>query len=148
MEGTKSVVKMDPRAQEIFRAIRDGRSLGSTGTQLVGTAPSEANTKVAVIDDASGGEATAVEDTLAAAGFDVSPGIVDASKGPAGIHGSAIVYAPGRDEYARVVASYLTGLRLVQASSVPGGSVAVVVDRSYGPSTPRPSPSTSCPAAP
>jgi anionic cell wall polymer biosynthesis LytR-Cps2A-Psr (LCP) family protein len=148
MEGTKSVVKMDPRAQEIFRAVRDGRSLGSTGTQLVGTAPSEANTKVAVIDDASGGEATAVEDTLAAAGFDVSPGIVDASKGPAGIHGSAIVYAPGRDEYARVVASYLTGLRLVQASSVPGGSVAVVVDRSYAPSTPRPSPSTSCPAAP
>ena len=48
--GSSAVVQMDPSAEQIFAAIRDGKPITGVGTQLVNTPPSEANTTVAVID--------------------------------------------------------------------------------------------------
>src|SRR4029077_15910198 len=86
MEVTQSVVLMDPAARQIFAAIKDGKQLGSLGTQLVNTPPSEANTTVEVIDDGGARAAEGVEPLLANAGFDVSPGIVQ-GPAPAGVTG-------------------------------------------------------------
>src|SRR5919201_5116410 len=71
----KSVLRVDPSAREIFDAIRGGRPLGRAGTELINTPPSEATTVVAVVDAESGGTASSIEQVLADAGFDVSPGI-------------------------------------------------------------------------
>ncbi len=133
MVGTQSVVRMDPSAKEIFAAIREGKPIAGVGTQLINTPPSEANTTVAVIDADSGGKAAGVEDLLVRAGFDVSPGIWDASKAPAGVHGAAIVFRPGQDAYAHVVASYFPGLKLVSSAALHGAPVAIVVPASYHP---------------
>lgn len=133
MVGTQSVVWMDPSAKEIFAAIREGKPIAGVGTQLINTPPSEANTSVAVIDADSGGKAAGVENLLVRAGFDVSPGIWDASKAPAGVHGAAIVFRPGQDAYAHVVASYFPGLKLVSSAALHGAPVAIVVPASYHP---------------
>jgi LCP family protein required for cell wall assembly len=127
----QSVVRMEPSAKAIFVAIRDGKPLGETDTQLVGTPPSEATTQVAVIDHGSGGLATGVEDTLTTAGFDVAPGIVDGANAPKRVHGAAIVFGPGQDAYARVVAAYFPGLPLVQVDGLRVAPVAVVATRSF-----------------
>jgi len=149
MEGSKSVVLMDPAARQIFAAIRDGKQLGTIGTELVNTPPSEANTTVQVIDHGAGGIADGVESLLANAGFDVSPGIVHGPP-PAGVSRSAIVFAPGQDAYARVVAGYFPSLPLIPSSKLYGTHVAVVVTATYRPApngTPSPPTSTgSCPA--
>ena len=146
----KSVVLMDSSAEQIFTAIRDGKPLGDVGTTLLDTPPSEANTTVAVIDDRSGGGAADVESVLSNAGFDVSPGIVQAPV-PAGVKGPAIVYAPGKEAYAGVVSAYFPSLPLVVSKHLSGAPVAVVVNASYRsqPSgSPSPAPSgSSCPAA-
>lgn len=131
MEGTKSVVQMDPSAKEIFTAIRQGKPITGVGTQLVDTPPSEANTTVAVIDANSGGKAAGVEDLLTQAGFDVAPGIWDASKAPAGVHGTVIVYRPGEDAYAHVLSTYFPGVALVSSAKLHGSPVAIVVPASY-----------------
>ena len=147
----KSVVLMDPSAEQIFAAIRDGKQLGDIGTSLLNTPPSEANTKVAVIDAGSGGRATDVESLLSNAGFDVSPGIVGGPV-PAGVKGSAIVYAPGRDAYAAVVHAYFPELPMVVSKHLSGAPVAVVITSSYQPrpsASPTPAaPGQSCPAVP
>jgi LCP family protein required for cell wall assembly len=141
----KSVVLMDPAAQQIFAAIRDGKPLGDIGTTLLNTPPSEANTTVAVIDDGAGSRADDVETLLADAGFDVSPGIVHGSA-PAGVGDAAIVYRPGKDAYAGVVHTYFPDLPLVASRHLAGAPVAVVITSSY---TPRPSgsPSPSTPGS-
>jgi hypothetical protein len=149
IEGSRSVVLMDPAARQIFTAIRDGKQLGTIGTELVNTPPSEATTTVEVIDHGAGGAADGVETLLANAGFDVSPGIVQGSP-PAGVTRSAIVFAPGQDAYARVVAGYFPSLPLIQSSKLHGTPVAVVVTGTYRPApsgTPSPpTSSSSCPA--
>jgi LCP family protein required for cell wall assembly len=142
MIGTQSVVKMDPSAKEIFRAIGEGRPITGIGTQLINTPPSEANTKVAVIDANAGGKAAGVEDVLVRAGFDVSPGIWNASTVPAGVHGAAIVFRPGQDAYAQVVATYFPGLKLVSSATLKGTPVAIVVPASYRPAPAEPSTGT------
>jgi LCP family protein required for cell wall assembly len=150
MGGTrdgKSVVLMDPAAEQIFAAIRDGKQLGDIGTTLLGTPPSEANTTVSVIDDGAAEKAGEVETLLSNAGFDVSPGIVEGSA-PAGVKGSAIVFQPGKDAYAGVVHSYFPNLRVVGSANLKGAPVAVVVTASYRAAHETgPPPASSCPAA-
>jgi hypothetical protein len=146
----KSVVLMDPAAEQIFAAIRDGKQLGDIGTTLLDTPPSEANTTVAVIDDGASTKAGDVETLLSNAGFDVSPGIVQGSA-PAGVKGAAIVFAPGKDAYAAVVHSYFPQLSVVESKHLTDAPVAVVVTPSYAaaPSgSPSPPPAaSSCPSA-
>jgi LCP family protein required for cell wall assembly len=142
----KSVVLMDRAATQIFDAIRDGKQLGTIGTTLLNTPPSEANTTVAVIDDGAGGRAGDVEAILSNAGFDISPGIVT-GPAPAGVQGSAIVYAPGKKAFADVVSSYFPTLPVVQSKHLTGSPVAVVVRSDYRPASsasPAPTAGSSC----
>jgi anionic cell wall polymer biosynthesis LytR-Cps2A-Psr (LCP) family protein len=128
----KAVLRMDPSANEIFRAIGEGRPIGNAGTLLVNTPPSEANTRVAVVDaNSSAGTASAVESVLADAGFDVSPGIWPASEAPMDVSGPAIVFRPGADPNAQVVAAYFPDLPLVASADLRGAQVAVVIPSSY-----------------
>jgi len=122
---------MDPSAQQIFRAIRRGRPIGNLGTQLVNTPPSEANTRVAVVDKSSGGEAEQVASFLADAGFDVSPGIWPASQLPIGVTGPAIVHRPEASANAQVVAAYFPALPLVASTELRGAQVALVIPSDY-----------------
>jgi anionic cell wall polymer biosynthesis LytR-Cps2A-Psr (LCP) family protein len=130
-EGTKAVLRMDPSAKEIFRAIKSGRPIGKVGTVLVNTPPSEANTKVAVVDADSRGTASEVEAVLNDAGFDVSPGIWPASQAPANVTTPAIVFRPDAGANAEVVAAYFPGLPLVASKDVRRAQVAVVIPSSY-----------------
>lgn len=146
----KSVVLMDRTAEQIFAAIRDGKQLGDIGTTLLDTPPSEANTTVAVIDAGASAKAAEVETLLSNAGFDVSPGVSQATP-PAGVNGAAIVFQPGKDAYAGVVHSYFPNLPVVASKRLTAAPVAIVVTPGYtaAPSgSPSPSPSGSaCPAA-
>jgi LCP family protein required for cell wall assembly len=130
-EGSLSVVHMDPSAEQIFTAIRDGRPISDVGTSLGNTPISPANVTVAVIDDASGGKATAVEAILGDAGFDTSPGIWQPWRIPEGVGGTTIVYRPGADRLGSVVSAYLPGVEVVRSAALHGAPVAVVVDPSY-----------------
>jgi LCP family protein required for cell wall assembly len=129
--GSKSVLRMDPSAEQIFRAIRQGRPIGSAGTKLVNTPPSEANVRVAVVDVDSADPASRVEAVLADAGFDISPGILPSSEAPSGVQGPAIVHRPGASAHAGVVSAYFPELPVVEAPDLHGAQVALVVPGSY-----------------
>ena len=146
----KAVLRMDPSARQIFRAIREGRPIGAVGIDLVNTPPSEANTRVAVVDAGSGEVATEVAGILADAGFDVSPGVWSPSEAPAGVSGPAIVHRPGAAPNAQVVAAYFPDVPLVASDELRGAQVAIVVPASYTPVTPGDGGSegsNECPAA-
>ena len=70
-EGSLDVVLPDPVAGQIFARIRQGKPLGDLGQNLAGTAPSEANIIVPVVDHDSAGTAAKVEQILNDAGFDI-----------------------------------------------------------------------------
>jgi LCP family protein required for cell wall assembly len=133
-----SVVKMDPAANEIFKAIRDGKRIGDIGTQLEQTPPSEANIAVPVVDHDSGGKAAGVEGVLSAAGFDITPGIVDYATFGADVKGSVVAYNPGHEIDAQVVQRYFPNLKLVEAPkhALTGSDVAIFVTSSYTPQEP------------
>jgi len=135
LAGNLSVVYMDPLARQMFQRIRQGRPLGSLGEQLAGTPVSEANIAVPVVDHDSGGKAQAVEQVLADAGFDITPGVVGYAAYGAAIKGSAIAYRPGRESEAEVVRKYFPNLPLVQApkGALDGTPVAVFVTAGYEP---------------
>ena len=130
-EGTKAVLRMDPSAREIFRAIKSRRPIGNVGTRLINTPPSEANTKVAVVDANSGTTASSVEGVLNDAGFDVSPGIWPASEAPIDVRGPSIVFRPEASANANVVAAYFPDLQLIPSADLRGAQVAIVVPSSY-----------------
>lgn len=131
-ENGLSVIKMDPSANQIFRAIRQGKPLGDAGTRLVNTPPSEANVTVPVVDQASGGAVQGVAQILAESGFDVSPGIVAYAGYGARVKGSWIAFAPGHEVEAQVVKKYFPGLELKQVAGLPD-DVAVVIAAGYEP---------------
>jgi LCP family protein required for cell wall assembly len=133
-EGSKAIVHMDPSAREIFAAIRKGTPISDVGTTLLNTPPSEANITVAVIDDGSQGAADVVERTLRDAGFDVTPGVLDASQTPRGVSGTIVIaYQPGHDAEAQVVSKYFAGAKVVESSQLTGAPVAIVVTSNYTP---------------
>lgn len=120
------VLRVDPSADAIFEALRDGTALPRAGTDLVNTPPSPANIEVAVVDVGAAGVAAEAADVVATSGFDVSPGVVDAQEAGVGGGRSAILYEPERLEEAEVVQQFFPGARLRE---VPGGlrwDVAVV----------------------
>jgi LCP family protein required for cell wall assembly len=132
-EGSLSVVKMDPVAEQIFARIRRGEPLGTLGIQLAATPTSEANIVVPVVDHGSGGTAQEIERVLTDAGFDITPGLVDYAAYGASIQGSAIVYKPGHLTEAEVVQKYFPNLRLVEApaTALKGSPVAIFVTASF-----------------
>ena len=131
-----SVVTMDPKARELFRALAENKQLpADVGVQLQGTTVSEAQISVPVVDHASGGLATDVETVLADAGFNVAPGIEQFAAFGVDVSGSAIAYEPGKLEEARVVGQYFPTLRLVEVArhSLHANAVAVFVAASFEP---------------
>jgi LCP family protein required for cell wall assembly len=147
--GIQSVVKMDPVVgPAIFKRLREGKPLGKLGIQLGGTAVSQANIKVRVLDASSGGKADKVNELLVHAGFDVQ-GI----KAPgSGISSSAavILYRSDSQALADVVHGYFPALqeKPVPQSTIPGVDVAVVIPANYeGPGVTNATPGTNTPGA-
>lgn len=142
-----SIVKMDPSAEELFRDLRTGKRLPpELGRAFEQTAVSEANVPVLVVDHASVGKASGVEQILSESGFDIAPGTTAyASSGLGGIKGTAIAYAPGHLVDAQVVAKYFPDLPLLEApkGALVGASVGVLVTSAY-----QPAPVGSQPPAP
>jgi LCP family protein required for cell wall assembly len=126
------ILRMDESAERIFEAIRDGKPLGEVGRDLVYTPPSEANVPVLVVDHASEGAVTGVQEVLSQAGFDISPGLTTYTAYEKKVPGSVIAYAPDADAEAQVVQKYFPNLELRQVKGLPDG-VAVFIDASYEP---------------
>ncbi len=126
------ILRMDESAERIFQAIRDGKPLGEVGRDLVYTPPSEANVPVLVVDHASGGAVTGVQEVLSQAGFDISPGLTTYSAYEKKVPGNVIAYAPDADAEAQVVQKYFPNLELRQVKGLPD-DVAVFIDASYEP---------------
>jgi len=131
-EGGLDVVLPSPVAGQIFARIRQGKPLGSLGETLPGTATSEANIVVPVVDHDSGGTAQDVEQVLSDAGFDIS-GIVDYAAYGADVKGSVILYKPGHESEAQVVQKYFSNLEIAeaQAGALKGSPVAVFITGSF-----------------
>ena len=130
--SSTSPVYMDRSAEQIFAAIREGKSIGDVGLAPSYTPPSPANITAPVIDHASGGKADEVEQVFADSGFDISPGVVASAAYAAAVPGNVIAYAPGHDLEAKVVQQYLPGLQLKEVKGLPD-AVAVFVTGSYQP---------------
>jgi LCP family protein required for cell wall assembly len=132
-EGSLSVLFPDPVAEQIFARIRQGKPLGALGETLAGTAPSEANIVVPVVDHASGGTAADVEQVLADAGFDISPAVVDYATYGADVKGSVIAYKPGHLSDAEVVQKYFPNLQAVEVpnGALRGSPVAVFITAGF-----------------
>jgi LCP family protein required for cell wall assembly len=126
------ILRMDPSAERIFAAIRDGQPLGEVGRDLVYTPPSEANVPVKVVDHASGGEAVEVQELLSQAGFDISPGTSTFTDYAKKVPGSVIAHSPEADAEAQVVQKYFPSLELRQVQGLPD-DVVVFVDSAYEP---------------
>jgi LCP family protein required for cell wall assembly len=133
--GRVSIVKLLPKAELLFRRLREGKPLGNLGKALTETPPSPATIKVRVLDASSGTVATDVFDRLTKAGFDIQP---TATAGALGSTGPAILYTEGAKRQADVVHGFLPSLPLKQAQpgEVSGVDVAVVVDSTVNPSAP------------
>ncbi|MBI3647220.1 MAG: LCP family protein [Actinobacteria bacterium] len=142
-----SIVRMDPSAEELFKALRNGRPLPpNVGVQLPGTATSPANIPTLVVDHDSAGKAAGVASTLSESGFDITPGTTTYAGSGLKVKGSSITYAPGSLSDAQVVAQYFPGLRLVQAPKhvLPRGTkIAIVISASYRPQPVGQGPSSS-----
>ena len=141
MEGTQSVVKMDQASKKLFTAIRDDAPLPPIGSALPDVAPSEANTTVLVMDAGNPAGASEVEDLLTQAGFDISLGIVSGTV-PKGVKAPAILYQPGKQDYAAVVRAYFPGLPMTERAGL-RAPVAIVVPSGYHPPSLQPSGSAS-----
>lgn len=131
-----SIVRLvEPDASRLFAALREGRPLGDLGKELPQTPPSPANIAVEVYDRGSLGGAADVLGILTRGGFLVPTSVTDASELGVDVKGSAILFAPGEEERARVVAQFVRGLELRPAprSAIGGADVAVVVGRRYEP---------------
>ena len=135
MQGSLSVVTMDPVAQQMFARIREGEPLGTLGETLVGTPPSPANIAVPVVNHGAGTNATAVERILSDGGFDVTAGVIDYATFGAPIKGSVIAYKPGHLAAAQVVQQYFPNLSLLEAptGTLRGSPVAIFLTPSYQP---------------
>ena len=130
-----SVVRMDPSANELFDAIREGRSISGVGETLQNTPPSEANIEVAAVGAGSSTtDADAVLQVLAQAGFAIDG--VTSTMADVGLKRratSAIAYAPGHDVDAQVVHAYFPQLKLYESDALEGYDVAIVVTDDYEP---------------
>jgi LCP family protein required for cell wall assembly len=130
--SSTSPLYMDKSAEQIFKAIREGKPIGGVGTTSPYTPPSPATIVAPVVDHASGGKAQDVEQILSDSGFDISKGVFGAGAYGATVPGNVIAYAPGHDLEAKVVQQYFPGLPLREVKGLPD-RVAVSITASYKP---------------
>ena len=131
-----SVVKAEPSAEDLYRAIRSNHTLpANVGTTLERTQISEAQISVPVIDHGSGGKADDVEQVLSQAGFNIAPGVQSYASFGANVNGSVVAYETGHNEEASVLGKYFSNLKQVEVPkhSLHGSPVAVFVTSSYQP---------------
>jgi LCP family protein required for cell wall assembly len=126
-----SILRPDPSAEDLFRALRTRSPLPAVGREQVNTPPSPANVVAGVLD--GGGEAERVGEILSTSGFDVTPGIVPLAGSGVRAEGPAILYAPGRLEEAQVLGQFFPGVELVEAELPNGWHVAVVTVPGFRP---------------
>lgn len=142
-----AVIELDPSAEQIFRAVREGRSTEGVGEEPAYTPPSEATIPVPVVDRSSRGQATVAEQILSEAGFDIGPGIVPAASFGSKVQQTTIAYRPGSSVEAQVIGRYFPGVRLLETTDLPKGSdVALFVTADWEPVEPGsgPAPTTDC----
>jgi LCP family protein required for cell wall assembly len=133
IDGVSYVVPQ-PAAQELFRRLADGRSLGRIGQSLALTLPSPAVIRVKVLATASSTDAEEAESFLRRAGFIVLEG----GTAPVGGAETEILYGEGAGPMSEVVAGYFApGLPRAEASaSILGNAeVAVVVGDDWSEAT-------------
>jgi LCP family protein required for cell wall assembly len=130
-----SILTIDPSAQQLFTALREGRPLpAQTGTSFAGgVSISPANIDLPVIDHSSGGKAAGVETVASQSGFIVAAGVLAYTALGSSVKGSAIAYAAGHENEASVVSKYFGSLPVkeVPASELGSYHVAVFVTDAY-----------------
>ena len=148
-ENGLSVVKMDPSANQIFDAIRQGTQISGIGEELFNTPPSEANVEIVAVDGGNPTDAAEVLDVLLQSGFAVDPEVVSPSDvGVKQRAASAIAFAPGHDAEASVVQTYFPQLPLLESATLEGHDVVVIVTDDYAPPPVGVNaPTVQCPAA-
>jgi len=129
-----SIVRaVEPDASRLFEALRDGDPLGDLGQELPQTPPSPANIAVDVFGKGDGTVPDQVLQILTQGGFLVGVDVLDARE--LDVKGSVILFAPGEETKAEVVARYVPGLRMepAPASMLRGADVAVVIGPNFVP---------------
>jgi LCP family protein required for cell wall assembly len=126
-----SVVRLKPEGRQLFKRLREGRPLGNLGETQDRTQISPANVAVRVFDAGSGGAAQATLEQLQRGGFDVAPGLGDPLE--LGTSEAMILFAPGAEDRAKVVARYVPGLTLQEAGEgvLADADVAVVIPSGF-----------------
>lgn len=128
-----SILRADPSAESLFRALRERSPLPAVGREQVNTPPSPANVVAAAVDVGDAAAAARVQAFLSTTGFDVSPGIVPASAIEAKKDAPAILFAPGSEQEAEVVQQYLPGVPAREADLPRGWHVAIVAAPGFHP---------------
>ncbi len=135
-----SIVRMvQPDANELFRAIRDGEPLGPLGKEQEDTPPSPANIKVKVFSNGNAVAAEQVFTTLKDSGFDISPGYSDdTSTLQQTVNGSALLYRPADATMADVAQGFVPNLteREAKPGALQGYDVALVIGPGFTPEQP------------
>lgn len=120
------VIAIQPEADRLFRALRNGTSLGNLGTIQAGTPTSPALIGIQVLEAGAGDEQTGlVVDLLRRAGFLV----LGTGPAPPEERASAIIYRLGARALAETVAGFFPELPLREGSTalLRGADVAIVV---------------------
>jgi LCP family protein required for cell wall assembly len=142
-----SIVRMvQPQADELFKAIREGKPLGGLGKEQPDTPPSPANIKVAVFDNGNAGAAHRVFSIMERSGFDISPGYFDDVSALGQIvKGSALLYRPADGDMADVAQGFVPNLTEREAArgSLEGFDLALVIGPGF--TTEQPGGSTGAP---
>jgi len=131
-----SIVRaVEPAASQLFEALRDGDPLGDLGQELPQTPPSPANIAVDVYGRGAVTVPSQVLQTLTQGGFLVGVDVLDARELDPPVKGSVILFAPGEETKAEVVARYVPGLRMEAAprSVLGDADVAVVLGPNFVP---------------
>jgi LCP family protein required for cell wall assembly len=135
-----SIVRMvEPQADELFKAIRQGKPLGRIGKEQADTPPSPANIKVAVFDNGNGAASHRVFSILERSGFDVSPGYYgDTSTLGQTVDGSALLYRPADASMADVAQGFVPNLTEQEAEPgvLQGYDLAFVIGAGFTPEQP------------
>ena len=125
IDGVSYVVSQEPQTQRLFRALREGRGLGSLGKVQLLTRVSPGVIRVRVLD--RGPEETLIrtESLLRRAGFIVLP----RAEAVASVEGPAILYRPGGKLRAETVSGFFSSypVRLGRSRLFSGEDVIVVV---------------------
>ncbi|HEX2068775.1 MAG TPA: LCP family protein [Actinomycetota bacterium] len=122
--GVSYLEILQPQAKALFHRLRVGAALGVIGRAAAGTALSPANVRVKVFDAGAGRRAGVVATYLRRAGFVVLP----VERAPRRYTRTAVLWTASNLDERKVVAAYLSALRLQEIDRQPiGADVTVVI---------------------